>query len=843
MRRALTRRPSGVATSLHDSRTQATSSGGTNAGVPAWNALQHRLLFERNPQPMMVYERATDRILAVSDAAIAVYGYTREEFIGLPLVELIAEPDRAEFASFQASRLAIETPGLVLDSRRRHQRKDGTIIEVIVSADDLEVEGRGCRMLICEDVTARENAHTQLAAAREQLRVSDERYRRLFEQNPQAMVAYDRASLEIVAVSNAMVADYGYSREELEAMTILDLVLPEDVDVLKSYLGKRSGGSTPQMAGTPAGYPSRRQRKDGSVIDIEVTSENIELDGRDCRLALYTDVTERNRTMAELEDAREQLRVSEERYRSMFEQNPQPMVTYDRNTLEILAVSDAMVAKYGYTREELHSMTILELQLPGDEAKLSDYLAAHPDGSRPQLAGRPEGYPGQHRLKDGSIIDVEVTSDNLELNGRACRIAHFDDVTARNKAATEVVIARDQAVEASNMKSAFLANVSHEVRTPMNGVIGMTELLLDTQLDEEQRQYAEQISRSGEQMLAILNDILDLSKIEGGHLELDIADFDLHDTINEACSAAGGQARAKGLRLVVDLDPVVPRRRRGDGRRVRQVLLNLVSNAVKFTSEGQITVRVKLADGAPASSLVRVEVSDTGIGVDDGQIERMFEPFTQADVSTTRHYGGTGLGLAIVKEIVEMMGGTIGAESALGRGSTFWFEVALGAPDLPDSNADQADSTSETAQWSRPPRILVAEDSPVNQIVAARMLERCGAVVRVAGDGQDAIAAFTAEDYDLILMDCQMPTMDGYEATSQLRVLEQGAERHTPIIAMTAHALEGDRDRCIAAGMDDYVSKPMRHAELVEKLRQWIPLDLGPPADVGASVLSTPPRA
>ncbi|HEX4035614.1 MAG TPA: PAS domain S-box protein [Solirubrobacteraceae bacterium] len=970
-----------AASSLHDGPNQTKSSGGTQPPAPVSGILQHRLLFERNPQPMMVYEWETGDILAVSNAAVDVYGYSREEFIGLSLRALVPESDLASFDAFHAVSFTPETPGLQLENRRRHVRKDGSIIEVIISGDDIEVDGQRCRMLICEDVTAQESTHSELAVAREQLRTSEERYRRLFEQNPQAMVAYDRGTLEIVAASNAMVAGYGYSREELESMTILDLVLPEDVDMLRSYLGKGRQGSTPKMAGTPSGYPSRRQRKDGTVIDIEVTSENIELDGRDCRLALYTDVTERNKTMAALEDAREQLRVSEgryrsmfeqnpqpmatydrqtfqilavsdamvdrygytreelcsmtildlelpedaealrdylrahpegskpgqagrvggypghhrlqdgtvidievtsdnieldgrhcrlalytdvtarnktmaaledareqlrvseERYRSMFEQNPQPMVTYDRKTLEILAVSDAMIAKYGYTREELCSMSVLDLQKEGDEQKLSDYLAAHPDGSKPTLAGLPEGYPGQHRLKDGSLIDVEVTSTNLFLNGRDCRIAHFDDVTARNKAAREVLIARDQAVEASNMKSAFLANVSHEVRTPMNGVIGMTELLLDTGLDEEQRQYAEQISRSGEQMLAILNDILDLSKIEGGHLELDIADFDLHDTINEACSVAGGQARAKGLRLAVDLDPAVPRRRRGDGRRVRQVVLNLVSNAVKFTSEGRITVRVKLAGGAGAGSLVRVEVTDTGIGVDDAELERMFEPFTQADVSTTRHYGGTGLGLAIVKEIVEMMGGTIGATSMLGRGSTFWFEVALGAPDLADANADQAESSGETAQWPRPPRILVAEDSPVNQIVAARMLERCGATVRVAGDGREAIAAFKTEDYDLVLMDCQMPTMDGYAATSELRLLEQGSERHVPIIAMTAHALEGDRERCIAAGMDDYVSKPMRHAELVEKLHQWIPLDLASPSAAGDSVLSAPPRA
>jgi PAS domain S-box-containing protein len=520
--------------------------------------------------------------------------------------------------------------------------------------------------------------------------------------------------------------------------------------------------------------------------------------------------------------AREQLRASEERYRSMFELNPQPMVAYDRETLEIVAISNAMIDQYGYTRDELCSMTIKDLLPPQDVPKLMAYLAAHPEGLQGSVADAPEDRPGHHRLKDGTIIDVEVTSRNLELNGRLCRMAHFDDVTARNGAAREVAIARDQAVEASNMKSAFLANVSHEVRTPMNGVIGMTELLLHTGLTEEQREYALQVGRSGEQMLSILNDILDLSKIEGGHLDLDVADFDLHETINETCSIAGGQARAKGLRLGVEFAPDVPCQLRGDGRRIRQIVLNLVSNAVKFTSEGSVEVSVSAVDARGGGARVRVEVSDTGIGVEPQKLARMFEPFTQADVSTTRNYGGTGLGLAIVKEIVDMMGGEIGAESQPGCGSTFWFEVELAAPSSTDTWADVAETAAVmAARWSEPPLVLIAEDSQVNQIVAARMLERCGCRAHIASNGHDAIDAFKANRYDIVLMDCQMPALDGYQTTAELRRLEAGGYR-TPIIAMTAHALEGDRERCLAADMDDYLSKPMRHAELVEKLRRWV---------------------
>jgi PAS domain S-box-containing protein len=391
------------------------------------------------------------------------------------------------------------------------------------------------------------------------------------------------------------------------------------------------------------------------------------------------DVTAQVEAEQSLAASREQLRASEHQYRLLFEHNPQPMLVCDRESLQIVAVSNSMVAAYGYRREELLAMTVTDLLPPEDVA---DFLADHEQIRRHGgLRTATRGW--RHRYRDGTIVDVEITSDDLRLDGRPCRIVLAQNVTQRNRDAAELAAARDAAIEASRVKSAFLANVSHEIRTPMNGVIGMNELLLGTELDEEQRAYAEQVSRSGEQMMAIINDLLDLAKIEAGQFELDVVDFDLRRQIEGACAAAGFEAHAKGLRLHLHFADDVPARGRADSRRMHQVLLNLVANAVKFTASGSVAVTVTSRPGPGAVSLVRVEVADTGIGIEPQALAQVFERFTQADASTTRNYGGTGLGLAIARELVERMGGTIGATSEPGLGSTFWFELPIASPQAP----------------------------------------------------------------------------------------------------------------------------------------------------------------
>ncbi len=531
-------------------------------------------------------------------------------------------------------------------------------------------------------------------------------------------------------------------------------------------------------------------------------------------------------------------------------------------------------------------------------------------------------------------------------------------VAERQRTSRDLTTARDAAMASSRLKSEFLATVSHEIRTPMNGVIGLTGLLLSTDLDERQRQYAEGVQSAGEALLAVINDILDFSKIEAGRLELEVIDFDLVQVVEETAGLVAESAHRKGLELVVSFGPGLPGKVRGDPARLRQVLLNLASNAVKFTSRGEVVVRAHLAEPARAEIAVRFEVVDTGIGITDAGRQRLFEPFSQADASTTRRFGGTGLGLAISRRIVEAMGGELGFDSAAGSGSTFWFTLPLGrqadagphdhvAPAVPeglrvlvvDDNetagralSDQLrawDLSSEiapdgtdalralrqgvaagqpfavalidvslpgldgvelsqriaadpalagtrpvlltsapaggragimssgAASLPKPVRlsqlsevlrragplsgatrvplplpiapaadarghILVVEDNASNQMVAVGILRLLGYRTDVASDGTEALEALGRTDFDAILMDCQMPEMDGFTATAEIRRREGATGRHTPVIATTAGASDSDRERCLAAGMDDFLPKPVRPIDIGTVLDRWV---------------------
>ena len=383
--------------------------------------------------------------------------------------------------------------------------------------------------------------------------------------------------------------------------------------------------------------------------------------------------------------------------------------------------------------------------------------------------------------------------------------------------------ARQAAVEASQAKSRFLANMSHEIRTPMNGILGMAELLQGTRLDADQARYAQAISSAAHALHDLLGDILDLSKIEEGHVTLERVDFDPAQLLAGAATVFRELAAPRGIQLhtAIELGALPPVS--GDPTRLRQVVTNLLGNAIKFTAAGSVTLDARPVPGpeGDAHQWLRVSVQDTGIGMTPAQKAQLFQRFSQADSSTTRKYGGSGLGLVISKHLVELMGGSIHVDSTPGQGSTFWFQVPLQAARGPAPAAAGAVAGPVDDPPPRPARVLVAEDNTVNQMVVGAMLERLGMAVVVVHDGGEAVAALETDAFDLVLMDCQMPAMDGYEATRRIRSAGHGRAQ-VPIVALTAHALAEDRQRCDEAGMNGYLSKPVTLQALADVLRRHL---------------------
>jgi PAS domain S-box-containing protein len=736
----------------------------------------------------------------------------------------------------------------------------------------------------------------------------------------------------------------GWSEEELQARPFVDFVHPDDrAMTVREASGLADGAVT-------TGFVNRYETKGGGWrwIDWQATSDAA--DG-----VIYASA----RDVTHNKHAEAALAASERQTRAIIETAHDAFVSMNAEGL-ICDWNPRAQVTFGWSRAEAVGHELAELIIPERDR------AAHRTGLARFLA------TGEHTIlsrrleltalrRDASEFLVELTISPVASENGPMFNAFLRDITESTRAQEELALARDQAIEASNMKSMFVANVSHEIRTPMNGVIGMTELLLDTALDAEQREYVDTISSSGEALLGIIDDILDFSKIEAGRLELDPTEFSLRDMIERTCGMLTSRAHGKGLEFVVAIDPDVPALVYGDAARLAQVIANFGSNAIKFTAAGEVVVHATSRPEGDDMERVTVTVADSGIGIDRDALGRLFTPFSQADGSTTRKYGGTGLGLAISRHLIELMGGRVGADSVVGEGSMFWLEVLLerrapaAAPaqageenamagmavlvvdhdgagrlalerqlsswemrchvtddtaealatlesaaggdtpfalalldvDMLDGDVyelgrqirarpalggvrlvlltsfggpgDMPDGTDTDGLLTKPVRasrlydelraviggeppparrrraavpiaeardagrerpILVVEDTLVNQVVAVKMLARCGFRAHIAENGLDALDALDAQDFAAVLMDCQMPALDGYETTQEIRRRELGGPR-IPIIAMTANSMQGERERCLKAGMDDYLAKPLRKQLLQRALTRW----------------------
>lgn len=451
------------------------------------------------------------------------------------------------------------------------------------------------------------------------------------------------------------------------------------------------------------------------------------------------------------------------------------------------------------------------------------HLTSTPERDEPEQFILPMGRQSLG-LVDRPCTDSELLQHFLEMESSRESLERY--ANELSQLLDESTKARQQAQRDAQSKSAFLAMMSHEIRTPLNGIIGMTAVLLDRDLAPPEKDCVETIRKSGEALLAVIDDILDFSKIEAGHLDLECEEFEITEAIDSAIEIVKSEAIRKSNRLVLEIDPGVPRVVRGDLVRLRQILLNLLSNAVKFTNHGKIELRTELVSQTLADTELRFTIRDTGIGMTPEQQSTLFKPFTQAHASTTRKFGGTGLGLAICKRLVGMMNGTINAHSVPGVGSEFWFTIKVlpSRHDVPARAQTNKHALHKNAK-STGYRILLVEDNTINQKVAQMMIKDLGHQVDVANNGVEALNALNARKYDLILMDCLMPEMDGFEATRHIRSSGQQGMR-TPIIAMTANAFAQDREECLAAGMTDYLSKPVRQQELKAKLEQWLNKDV-----------------
>ncbi len=774
---------------------------------------RYRTIFNHTADAVLILD-LTGNLLAVNDQACRQYGYAREDFLKLHITDI----DTPEDAVHAPERLALLDQQGEAKFEAVHRDARGRVFPVEARSTKILLDGRPSLLNVFHDTTERKRAEKLLFEAKERLAL--------------ALAAADQGIYDLnvqtgeVIVSSEYATMLGHNPAHFTETiaTWTARLHPDERDAITKICQDYLDGRLPEYR-----VEFRQKTASGGWKWISSVGKIVErdADGKPLRmLGTHTDI-----------DAR---KATEERLRTLsrvVEQSPESIVITNL-AAEIQYVNEAFTRATGYTREEMLGQNPRILQ--SGKTPASTYAAMWDALHQGQV------WEGEfhNRRKDGrEYVEWAIIIPVRQLDGRITHYAAIrNDITERKRLGAELDRhryhlaelvaertaqlneARARAEAASQTKATFLANMSHEIRTPMNAIIGMTHLALKTEPTPRQRDYLLKIQRSSDHLLGIINDILDFSKIEAGKLGIEQTNFTLEHVLDHITSLMTAKIADKGLQLNITVAPDVPNRLVGDPLRLGQILINYANNAVKFTDRGEIAITVQVATMLVKEVSLRFSVRDTGIGIQADQLPLLFQSFQQADVSTTRQYGGTGLGLAISKRLAELMGGEVGVESTPGQGSTFWFTAQLGR------GAEAVASHASRNRAESPPnlavltgrRVLLVEDNELNQEVATAFLREFELDVDLAPDGATAVEKVRGTIYDVVLMDMQMPVMDGLTATRAIRALPNRVG--LPIIAMTANAMAGDRERCLAAGMNDHIAKPINPQKLLNKLRQWVTL-------------------